>query len=106
MTELYPLACDPGGIPAEARAAHFELVSRLFTAQAIERQPVEGGRAFRFPVEALSELGTFIENERRCCPFLTFRLTLAPAAGLWLELTGPEGTPEFLDHELPTEVDA
>jgi hypothetical protein len=38
-----------------------------------------------------------IELERRCCPFLQFRLTVEPNRGAtWLELTGPEGTKDFL----------
>jgi len=39
----------------------------------------------------------FIGAESQCCPFLRFRLTLEPGGGpLWLELTGPPGTREFL----------
>jgi len=42
----------------------------------------------------VAQLITF---ERECCPFLRFNLRLEPANGpLWLELTGPEGTKDFL----------
>jgi len=95
------LACNADGIPPESRAGHFRLIRRLFGGEAMERKPIEGGAAFRFRVDALPELAAFIGNERRCCPFLAFRLTLTPADTLWLELTGPEGTAEFLEHELP-----
>jgi hypothetical protein len=49
----------------------------------------------------LAMLATFIELERRCCAFLRFRLTVEPGGGpLWLELTGPPGTREFLAAEV------
>ena len=38
-----------------------------------------------------------IEAERACCRFLKFGLTLEPDGGpLVMEVTGPEGTQEFL----------
>ena len=38
-----------------------------------------------------------IDAERRCCRFLRFRLTVEPDEGpMVLELTGPEGTRDFL----------
>jgi hypothetical protein len=61
------------------------------------------GVALRFGAEPdrLALLATFIELERRCCAFLRFRLTLEPGGGpVWLELTGPPGTREFLHAEL------
>jgi hypothetical protein len=61
------------------------------------------GVALRFAAEPerLAMLGTFIELERRCCAFLRFRLTVEPGGGpVWLELTGPAGTRDFLAAEL------
>ena len=44
---------------------------------------------------------TFVDLERRCCAFLRFELTVEPGGGpVWLELTGPPGTREFLQAEL------
>jgi len=60
------------------------------------------GVALRFAAgpESLTMLATFIELERRCCAFLRFRLTVEPAGGpVWLELTGPPGTRDFLAAE-------
>lgn len=57
------------------------------------------GYALRFdPEESLiPEIATLIDLERRCCPFLRFGLSVEPADGpVWLELTGPGGTKEFL----------
>jgi hypothetical protein len=43
------------------------------------------------------ELAHLIDLEHQCCPFLKFRLTVEPGAGpLRLELTGPDGTKDFL----------
>lgn len=97
-----PLACVPGAIPAEARASHFERVDRVFAA-ARDRVSLQDGYAFRFDCELLIEIARFTEQERLCCPFLTITLEQRPAGGsLWLYLTGPAGTREFLDSELPT----
>jgi len=100
-----PLACVPGAIPAAERPAHFALITRLFTAAARERRDLSGGAegyAFRFDADAFDDLARWVTNERRCCPFLSFALELAPDGGpLWLRLTGPAGTRAFLDAELP-----
>ncbi len=100
-TETPPLACVPGTIPPAERGAHFALIRRLFEEEGRERAEVPGGYRFRFPASSFDALTRFISNERRCCPFLSFELSVEPAdAGLSLKLTGPEGTREFLDAEL------
>lgn len=45
----------------------------------------------------LSILAAWMEMERRCCPFLSFNVEI-PAEGdeLWLGLSGPTGTREFV----------
>ena len=97
-----PLACIVGAIPPDERPAHFALLTRLFSEVARERRKVPDGYAFRFDPDAFDDVTRFVANERRCCPFLTFALELVPNAGpLWLRLTGPVGTREFLDAELP-----
>ena len=61
------------------------------------------GVALRYSSEqgTLALLGEFIQLERQCCPFLRFQLTVEPGGGpIWLELTGPAGTREFLAHEV------
>lgn len=94
------LACVPGGIAAEERPAHFALIARLF-GTAHERTDAPGGYSFRFAPEAFDEVARFVANERKCCPFLTFELTVAPPDGaVVLRLTGPEGTRVLLDAEL------
>ena len=105
MTTTTPLACIPGAIPAGERRAHFALLSRLFGAELRERREVPGGCAYRFDADAFDDVARWAANERRCCPFLTFTLELAPDEGpLWVRLTGPEGTRAFLEAELPTTI--
>ncbi len=97
-----PLACTPGAIPEAERAPHLALLTRLFRDALLERREVPGGYAFRFGAGEFAGVVRFVANERRCCPFLTFVLEIAPSDGpLWLHLTGPSGTRAFLDAELP-----
>ena len=95
------LACVPGAIPADERPAHFALIAELF-ASAQGPIPIAGGYAFRFPASQFESLTRFVANERRCCPFLDFTLEIpAEEQSICLRLTGPDGTREFLDMELP-----
>jgi hypothetical protein len=95
------LACLPGAIPAAERQAHFALARELFHERAEERAALPNGYAIRLPSDALEAVARFVANERKCCPFMSFELTLAPAPGpIWLRMTGPEGTRRVLDAEL------
>lgn len=95
-----PLACVPDAVPSEERASHLELTRRLMRA-ARERVEVDGGFGIRFGPADLADLAAFVRNERRCCPFLRFRIEQEPDEGpLWLYLTGPDGTRAFLNREL------
>jgi hypothetical protein len=101
MTAVPDLACMPGAIPAAERQAHFALARDLFHGRAEERSALPNGYAIRFPADALEAVARFVSNERKCCPFMSFELTLAPASeSLWLRMTGPEGTRSVLDAEL------
>jgi len=96
-----PLACVPEAIRMNMRMEHFALARRLLNQQATERTDLIDGYAFRFEADKLLELMQFIDNERKCCPFMTFQLTLAPGAGpIWLRMTGPEGTRAVLQAEM------
>jgi hypothetical protein len=96
-----PLACVPGAIPMNERLQHFALARKLLNQQATERTDLVDGYSFRFDAEKLLELTQFIDNERKCCPFMTFRLKIGPQAGpIWLRITGPESTRKVLQAEL------
>jgi hypothetical protein len=96
-----PVACsltDP-----ELRERRSGVLARL--AEAVQaRRELADGLAFRFAPESatLALLAEVIDLERQCCPFLRFQLTLEPGGGpVWLELTGPEGTKDFLAELFP-----
>ena len=47
--------------------------------------------------ERLASIARAVEAERHCCRFLRFMITVEPDEGpLTLELTGPQGTREFV----------
>lgn len=101
--ERRPLACVSDAVPSEERASHLELTRRLVGA-ARERVEVEGGFGFRFGPADLADVAAFVRNERRCCPFLRFRIEQEPDEGpVWLQVTGPDGTRDFLRDQLPLE---
>src|SRR5687768_11046857 len=100
-----PLACVTDAIPAEKRAAHFALIAELLTRDLRERREIDGGYEFRFDADAFVPVTRFVATERLCCPFLDFAVEVTPGKGpLWLRLTGPVGTREFLDEELLSPV--
>ena len=60
-------------------------------AQAGGRHPQQHG--------LLPRLAEFVEQERQCCPFLQFTMTVEPATGpIHLTITGPEGINAFLEN--------
>ena len=96
-----PLACVPAAIPTRKRSSHFALARKLFAELAKERTELPDGYAFRFEADEFETVTRFIANERRCCPFMTFEVEVAPASGpVWLRMTGPQGTRDVLDAEL------
>jgi hypothetical protein len=72
---------------------------RKLLARVEEVKDLDSGYALRFPTDdsVLVDLVEVVRLERQCCPFLRFRIEVAPADGpIWLELAGPEGTRDFL----------
>ena len=68
-----------------------------------ERRELPNGIGLRFPADSsvIARVAELIDAERQCCPFLELRLSVAPDRGpVWLELTGPTGTRDFLTEEL------
>jgi hypothetical protein len=91
-----PIACNLNDAEFQRRRA--DLLT-TFQGALLETRELDDGYAYRFPSGAnwISELAQLIAFERECCPFLRFNLRVEPANGpLWLELTGPAGTKEFL----------
>ena len=75
-----PIACSAEAIPASERDAHFALAAKLFDEAVAERSGPDG-RTFLVPAEQLMELARFVENERKCCPFLRFTIEVSGGEG-------------------------
>lgn len=95
-TESLPIACNLTDSELQER--------RRTTLQKVRSgvvgvKELEDGYAycFRSTEEWLAELSNLVNLERQCCPFMRFRIVVEPNDGpTWLELTGPEGTKDFL----------
>lgn len=90
--------------PAELAAMRSGLLPGL-VARASAKEPIPGGFRWRFDPQAdlVKKAAAVIDAEHRCCRFLRFRLLVEPGDGpVWLEVTGPEGTEDFLSTLLDT----
>jgi hypothetical protein len=91
-----PVACSLSS--AELQERRSTLLQKVRSG-VVEVRELEDGYAYSFPSEGewLRRLADLIDLERQCCPFLRFRITVEANVGpMWLELTGPVGTKEFL----------
>ena len=95
MADL-PIVCT---LTPEALEARREgLLSELLRRSVGHEHLAEGLRLRFVPSkETLSSIARAVEAERHCCRFLRFTITVEPDGGpVILDLTGPEGTREFV----------
>jgi hypothetical protein len=89
-----PIACTL--TDAEMRERRTTVLD-AFRKAVLETTPVPLGYAFRLEPksEVLTQLLHLVDLERQCCPFLTFKVIVAPGnQPFTLEITGPpEATP-------------
>ncbi|HEX4629074.1 MAG TPA: hypothetical protein VH137_09815 [Gemmatimonadales bacterium] len=92
-------------VPVACTLDSSELASRRDTllpgliARATRSETLPDGAQWRFTPsdDLLTALAAVIDAERRCCPFLRFQVVAEPESGpVWLTVTGPPGTREFL----------
>jgi hypothetical protein len=97
-----PIAC---ALDQTQFAERKQLVERL-AEQATERQTLPNGVLLRFePISGRAiELATFVDLERSCCPFLTFRIDAKPGEPISLELTGPIPAQQIIRELIPETV--
>jgi hypothetical protein len=90
-----PIACELTTAELQERR---RTVLHSLRSVVTEVREIKNGYAYAFSSgDRLSEITAMIDLERQCCPFLRFQLTLEPGGGpMTLELTGPEGTKDFL----------
>jgi len=94
--KVLPIACTL--TPTELKSRHIDLLAGLVKG-AQQSEASHDGYRFRFAPssETLTRIAAAIDGERQCCLFLGFQLTIEPDLGSFcLDVTGPEGTAEFL----------
>jgi len=97
-----PVACTL--TPGEFAARRDGLLQGLLS-KARAQEPIPGGFRWRFNPEAglLNEAAAVIDAEHRCCRFLRFVLCVEAGEGpVWLEVSGPAGTEDFLTKLVDT----
>lgn len=99
--QIVPVACNPQALSAEAWAEHQVTTRRLFGELRDASVELPDGYAFLFPASALPRVATFVECERRCCPFFTFRIEVPPGdTALTLSITGSPEAKAIIAAEL------
>lgn len=71
--------------------------------QVNDKKELDHGFSFGFAGSdhTVDLLADFIKTERLCCDFFDFTLQVkGDASAIWLTVTGPEGTKEFLTNEM------
>jgi hypothetical protein len=91
-----PIACTLS--PEALRARRDGLLTELLQRAESHELTAEGLRVrFSASSETLATIARVVDAERQCCRFLRFAITVAPDGGpISLELSGPEGTREFI----------
>lgn len=80
-----------------------ETVLASLRKQVIKKKELSNGYAFTFKGtdEMIDELTEFVKTERMCCDFFTFNISVkGDKSETVLEITGVEGTKEFIASEL------
>lgn len=97
MNPDIPIACNLTDFDLARRS---ELVKRELFDSAEARLELVDGYAFRFAGDDVwkSKIEEFVSTERTCCSFFQFEVRYEPGLGpIWLQLTGPEGTKQFIE---------
>jgi hypothetical protein len=88
-----PFACDWTALTAEQQERQRSVYRRL-REDVWEVRELDDGYAFRHSPdrEVLLAIAEFVANERLCCPFFDFALTVERGGGpVWLRMTGQGG---------------
>ena len=101
MPEL-PIACT---LTPEALRARREGLLMDVMRRAEQREELSDGLRLRFAPsgETIALIARAVDAERQCCRFLRFGITVEPDGGpVFLDLTGPSGTRDFVNALLET----
>lgn len=103
MTTASPFVCDVAAMTPDQRAEHHRLGARLLHAITDTRE-LSDGYAFELGEQALTinELATWVDYERRCCPFFDIAVEWRREGGpVTVRLTGRDGVKAFIALEFP-----
>ncbi len=98
MREEFPIACNLTDNELQERRKN---VFGKIAASLINSEELPDGFRFRFPLDdaTLQSLVTIINLERKCCPFLSFKLSLQAGVNFAsLDLTGGHGAKEAIQE--------
>jgi hypothetical protein len=95
------ITCDLNALTREERNRR-QMLLRAVAQTIMGRSELANGFEFSFDEARLdlAALGEWIALERRCCPFLHFRLNLEPGGKTALAVTGGQGVKELLRAEM------
>ena len=97
-----PVACNWSALTAEQQERQRALYRQL-RADVREVVELEDGYAFRHSPDraVLLAVAEFVANERLCCPFLEFGITVVESGGpMWLRMTGEGEAKRVLEAEM------
>jgi len=97
--ERQPLTCSLTNVELKERKETIEKFKSLI----YEKNEIENGMVFKFEGadDNLESIMNLVKLERKCCTFLTFDVKVKKNTyPLELTISGPEGTRDFLIHEL------
>jgi hypothetical protein len=98
MTGFY---CNVKAFTEEERVQYNELTAKLKIARTGTRELPDGYSFELDPKQvSLAEVAEWVADERKCCPFFTFEISVAGETGsLTLSLKGREGVKPFIRVE-------
>ena len=97
-----PVPCNWSALTAVQQQRQRALYRQL-RADVEEVRELEGGYAFRHAPDraVLLTIAEFVANERLCCPFFEFGITIERAGGpVWLCMTGGEEAKRVLEAQM------
>ncbi len=101
MKDVSPIACVIGALTEDEIQRHVEL-GKIIRKKKVSVSELENGYSIEFSDTDVWTMATeFVTLESRCCSFFSFTLVWeAENAGMRIEVTGREGTKEFLKAEM------
>jgi hypothetical protein len=97
-----PVACNPAALTAEQQERQQALLGQL-RADVKEVRELDDGYTFKHTPDwaVLLAIAEFVANERLCCPFFEFGLTVERDGGpVWLRITGEGEAKRVLEAEM------